>query len=102
LNKTGDNIVQPNHATQETSFHIRDRSDMGWEDSPAAKALKELQANQRVKYIVIIAPEDACPSCQQLVGTYPKDEAPHLPVSECSHPLGCRAFYMPYLDDIYP
>ena len=79
-----------------------DAFDALWENSAAAQALKELQANPRVKYIVIAAPEDACPACQQLTGTYPKDQTPHLPLSECSHPLGCRAFYMPYLDEIYP
>ena len=94
--------MQSNKPSQESSFQISDRSDAEWENSNAAKALKKLQANTRVKYIVIIAPEDACPSCQQLTGTYPKNEVPHLPVGECSHPLGCRAFYMPYLDDIYP
>ena len=75
---------------------------MGWESSNAAQSLKRMQANPRVKYVVIIAPEDACPACQNLVGTYAKDQVPKLPVESCSHPLGCRAFYMPYLDDIYP
>lgn len=94
--------MRANKSNPESSFQIRDRSDAGWENSPAAVALKELQGNERVKYIVIIAPADACPACQQLVGTYAKAEVPRLPVDECSHPLGCRAFYMPYLDDIYP
>ena len=94
--------MQPNKPNPESSFQISDRSDAGWENSPAANALKEMQTNTRVKYIVVIAPEDACPACQQLVGTYPKDVVPRLPVDECSHPMGCRAFYMPYLNDIYP
>ena len=79
-----------------------DRSEAGWENSAAAKALQKLLNNPRVKYIVIAAPADACPACQQLTGTYSKEEVPRLPVGECSHPLGCRAFYMPYLDEIYP
>lgn len=94
--------MQSKKSNSDSSFQISDRSDAGWESSPAAKALIELQANDRVKYIVVIAPADACPACQQLVGTYSKNEVPRLPVDECSHPLGCRAFYMPYLDDIYP
>lgn len=73
-----------------------------WESSAAAAALKQLQANPRVKYVVIAAPADACPACQQLAGTYPKDQVPQLPIESCSHPLGCRSFYLPYLDDIYP
>jgi len=73
-----------------------------WENSPAIQSLKRMQANTRVKYIVVIVPEDACPTCQNLTGTYPKDQVPVLPIDECSHPLGCRSFYLPYLDEIYP
>jgi hypothetical protein len=88
--------------TTDSSFHLTNRSDDNWETSPAAQALRRLQANPRVKYIVINVPTDACPACQNLTGTYPKDQVPNLPVGLCSHPLGCRAFYSPYLDEIYP
>jgi hypothetical protein len=27
---------------------------------------------------------------------------PRLPIEECSHPLGCRSYYLPYLDEIFP
>jgi hypothetical protein len=84
------------------AFHPRDRSEINWESSHTAQSLERLQANPRVKYIVIAAPSDACPACQELAGTYPKDQVPRLPVESCSHPLGCRANYMPYLDDIFP
>ena len=94
--------MEQKEPNSETLFTLRDRSDATWENSPAAKALKALQDNPRVKYIIIAAPAEACPSCQQLTGTYPKDQVPQLPIGECSHPLGCRSFYMPYLDDIYP
>jgi DTW domain-containing protein YfiP len=98
VNKSGNESQQPDPI----KFNIADRVVDNWENSAAAKALRDLQANPRVKYIVIIAPDSACPACSQLVGTYPKDQVPLLPVDECSHPLGCRAFYMPYLDEIYP
>jgi hypothetical protein len=88
--------------TPDTNFQLSDRSDNGWENSPAAQALRRLQANPRVKYIVINIPANACPACQGLAGTYPKDQVPPLPVGLCSHPFGCRAFYSPYLDEIYP
>lgn len=84
------------------TYHIVDRTETDWETSKAAQALKRMQANSRVKYIVFIAPANACPACQSLVGTYPKDQVPKLPIESCSEPLGCRAYYMPYLDDIYP
>ena len=79
-----------------------DRTVEAWENSEAAAALKKLIENPRIKYIVIAAPEDACPACNQLTGTYPKDEVPPLPFEVCSHPLGCRAYYMPFIEQLYP
>ncbi len=81
---------------------LTDRSDENWENSKAAQSLERMRANPRVKYIVVVVPEDACPACQNLTGTYPKDQVPRLPVEECSHPLGCRSYYLPYLDEIFP
>ncbi len=94
--------TDPNEPGTGPAMKVPDRSESEWETSPAASSLKRLQANPRVKYIVIAAPAEACPACQQLAGTYPKDRVPRLPVESCSHPLGCRAYYVPYLDDIYP
>jgi hypothetical protein len=68
----------------------------------ARAALEHMRANPRVKLIVLSVPEDACPSCMELAGTYPKDQVPDIPMERCSHPMGCRSFYQPYLDDIYP
>jgi hypothetical protein len=45
---------------------------------------------------------DACPACQEMQGTYPKDKVPKLPIEGCSHENGCRCFYQPLLDEIYP
>jgi hypothetical protein len=81
---------------------IADRSADNWGSSKPAQALARLQANPRVKYIVLAVPSDACPVCQALTGTYPKEQVPPLPVGLCSHPLGCRAFYIPFLDEIFP
>lgn len=83
-------------------WSISDRTIDAWENSDAAKALRRIQANPRIKYIVIAAPADACPQCLQLVGTYPKDNVPQLPFETCSHPLGCRSFYMPFIEETYP
>jgi len=84
------------------SPRLTDRSEDMWETSEAAKSLERMKANPRIKYIVIVVPEDACPACQNLTGTYPKDQVPRLPIQECSHPLGCRSYYLPYLDEIFP
>ncbi len=83
-------------------MRLTDRSDELWESSEAYASLQRMRANPRIKYIVIVVPEDACPACQNLTGTYPKDEVPRLPFEECSHPLGCRSYYLPYLDEIFP
>ncbi len=95
-------MPNPTSPSQETPFHIADRSEDAWENSPAARSLKRLQANPRVKYVVVLAPAEACPACQNLTGTYPKDQAPRLPVESCSNPHGCCSYYLPYLDEIYP
>lgn len=94
--------MQNKIAKQDPTYVPTDRSADEWEKSSAAQSLKRLQANPRVTYIVIAAPDDACPACQNLTGTYLKDQVPQLPVDCCSHPLGCRAYYLPYLNDIYP
>lgn len=93
---------KPDQSSPDSKFKLADRSEDEWEASPAAQSLKRMQANSRVKYVVIIVPEDACPACQNLTGTYLKDEVPRLPFEECSHPLGCCSYYLPYLDEIYP
>jgi len=93
---------KPEPSSRQTPNRLTDRLGDEWETSQAAQSLERMKANPRVKYIVIAAPEDACPACQNLTGTYPKDQVPRLPIEQCSHPLGCRAYYLPFLDEIFP
>lgn len=93
---------KPDQSSTIPSIKLTERSEDAWENSPAAESLERMIANPRIKYIVIVAPEDACPACQNLTGTYPKDQVPRLPFEKCSHPLGCRSYYLPYLDEIFP
>ncbi len=93
---------KPDQFSKAQPLRLTDRSEEYWETSSAAQALKRMKANPRIKYIVVVVPEDACPACQNLTGTYTKDQVPRLPYEECSHPLGCRAYYLPYLDEIFP
>jgi hypothetical protein len=72
------------------------------EFSTTAAALKRIKANPRVRLVRLAVPDNACPACQAVEGTYPKDQVPALPVEGCSEPNGCRAFYEPLLDEIYP
>lgn len=72
------------------------------EYSISAVALKEFKANPRVDTIILSIAGDACPACQQLQGTYTKENVPTLPVEGCSHALGCRCFYQPVLTEVYP
>jgi hypothetical protein len=72
------------------------------EYSTTAVALKRFQNNSRVLTIRLAIPDDACPACHAVEGTYAKDKAPILPVEGCSEPNGCRGFYEPVLDEIYP
>ena len=96
---SGPKLDQSSHPS---ANRLADRSADEWETFPAAQALERMKANPRVTYIVIVVPEDACPACQNLTGTYPKDQVPRLPIGECSHPLGCRSYYLPFLDEIFP
>jgi len=70
--------------------------------SETANTLIHLQDNSRVLYVRISVAGDCCPACRMAEGAYAKDSTPSLPVEGCSHPLGCRCFYQPMLDDIYP
>jgi RNA polymerase subunit RPABC4/transcription elongation factor Spt4 len=72
------------------------------EFSNTAIALKTFQQNTRVNAVMVVTSEEACPACMAIQGTYTKDEAPALPVEGCSHPQGCRCFYQPLLESIYP
>jgi hypothetical protein len=93
---------KPTQPSKAQTYRLTDRTDEIWETSPAAQSLERMIANPRIKFIVVVVPEDACPACQNLTGTYSKDQVPHLPYEECSHPLGCRSYYLPYLDEIFP
>ncbi len=72
------------------------------EYSKNAVALKHFQANPRVVGVNLAVHGDACPACQEIQGTYPKDQVPKLPVEGCSHAQGCRCFYQPMLEEIFP
>ncbi len=72
------------------------------EFSKTAVARRRYQENPRVQYIRVVVAADSCPACQQVEGAYAKGECPELPVETCSHSLGCRCFYQPFLNDIYP
>lgn len=96
------NLTKRGQQPANSPTKLTDRNLDAWENSPAAAALKRMQANPRIKAITISAPSEACTVCQQLTGTYPKDQVPRLPIELCSHPLGCRAFYIPVMDTIFP
>ncbi len=70
--------------------------------SNPVQALKKLQENPRVISIRLIVAADACPVCTAHQGTYEKFATPSLPLEGCSHPNGCRCFYEPMLNTIYP
>lgn len=70
--------------------------------SKAAVALRKFQDNPRVIAVNVVVHADACPACQEIQGTFPKDRVPKIPVEGCSHENGCRCFYQPLLDEIFP
>ena len=64
--------------------------------------MKKFQANSRVNNVRLVVPDNACPACRAVEGTYPKDKVPALPVEGCSETNGCHCFYEPMLNEIYP
>lgn len=70
--------------------------------SDSAVALKRIQDNPRISYVRISVAHNCCPACREAQGAYDKELAPKLPIEGCSHPLGCRCFYEPVLEEIYP
>ncbi len=67
-----------------------------------ASTLTRFRGNPRVNLVRVSVADDCCPACATLQGAYPKDKAPILPQAACSSPRGCRCFYEPVLNDIYP
>jgi hypothetical protein len=72
------------------------------ECSATAVARHKFQTNDRVSTVRVEVGHDACPACQEMQGSYQKDMLPILPIKGCSHPQGCRCFYAPSLEEIYP
>lgn len=72
------------------------------EFSLTAVALKRLRENPRVRAVRVSVAADACSYCAEKLGTYPKDAVPVLPHAGCSRPNGCRCFYEPVLEQIFP
>jgi hypothetical protein len=72
------------------------------EYSVTAVARRKFQENDRVSTVRVEVAHDACPACEEVQGSYQKDQLPILPVKGCSHPQGCRCFYAPKLEEIYP
>jgi hypothetical protein len=70
--------------------------------SETSVALKQMQANPRVSAIRILIQGDCCPNCRTAFGAYEKDRVPKLPHPGCSHENGCRCFYAPILNQLYP
>jgi hypothetical protein len=97
VSSQSENKTKPTDKAKAADQRITDFS-----QHPAAAALERFRANPRVSKIRLIVPHDACPTCRHLEGEYEKDEVPELPLLDCSHPLGCRSFYEPKLEEIFP
>ncbi len=66
------------------------------------KSIQQLKENPRVRDIRVIVPAEACPVCQEIAGTYTKDNLPELPPEGCSCPRGFEGYCQPMLNVIYP
>jgi len=87
----------PDSATHCLNCH----SDLS-ETSTTAVALNNFKDNPRVDYVRITVGADCCPACRAAEGAYDTNEVPKLPIEGCSHANGCRCFYQPFLNEIFP
>ncbi len=91
-----------NTSTHDYATHCPNcRADLS-EHSFTAVTLKRLQANPRVRAVRISVAADGCSYCADQLRVYPKEQVPRLPHPGCSHPQGCRCFYEPVLEQIFP
>ena len=90
-------IQSPDEATH----CVNCKSDLS-EYSKTAVTLNQYLANPRVKHVYVIGYDNCCPACQEALGSYAKTAVPRLPVEGCSHGNGCRCYYQPFLDELYP
>ena len=72
------------------------------EYSTTVRTLKRFRENPRIQAVTIVPSHNSCSYCYEQLGTYPIDQAPTLPHKGCSNTNGCRCFYIPALDTIYP
>ena len=60
--------------------------------SATAVALKQMQANPRVRAVRISVAGDACSYCYERTNTYPKDQVPHLPMKVAPMKMAAAVF----------
>ncbi|MEW5985076.1 MAG: hypothetical protein AB1791_00415 [Chloroflexota bacterium] len=65
-------------------------------------ALQKIRQGGVATRVRILVNHDCCPACRAIEGAYDFDNAPALPIEECSHPMGCRCHYAPVLDRFGP
>jgi hypothetical protein len=83
------------------SHCVRCNADLS-ELSTTSVARKFFQENPRVKYVRLVVAHDCCPACREAEGAYDKEKVPTLPVEGCCGMNGCRCFYQPFLEELYP
>jgi hypothetical protein len=63
-----------------------------------ARNLVDWKLSGVVDQFEILSAKDACPFCQRYPrGPYRLDEAPEIPLSGCTHKMGCRCMPLPKL-----
>ena len=91
-----------NASSSDQDTHCKNCNAVLSEHSTTAQALKRFNGNSRVTGVTVASSYDSCSYCYEQLGTYPVDKTPLLPHNSCSHSNGCRCFYIPVLNDIFP
>jgi len=78
--------------------HVRKPKDASYARIVLARYRLGMKAGGAIRGVRIIAGADSCPACRAAAQTvYMPDEAPLIPIQECTHPQGCRCAYTPVM-----
>jgi hypothetical protein len=74
--------------------HVRGAKGQGYAALVLARYRLGMKAGGAIQGVRVITASDSCPVCLALAGrVYDPDEAPVIPVGDCTDPGGCRCAY---------
>jgi hypothetical protein len=74
--------------------HVRTPKDPDYARRVLGRYRLGMKAGGAIRGVRVLSGPDSCPACRAMAqGVYTPDEAPRIPLAECTHPAGCRCAY---------